>query len=135
MKTANTILIALAAVAVSTPVLAADSGNAENGKRLFLTMGCYECHGTTGMGAGSVGAKLAPNPIPVEGIIAELRHSRQSVPQNFETETSSAKQDVRQAMPQYSEKVISDKEANDIHAYLMTIPEGPKAKDIPILSR
>ena len=107
------LLIAAAASLVASTAFAAD---AENGKRLYMRDGCYECHGTTGMGAGAVGAKLAPNPIPVEGIVAELRHPRQ-------------------AMPQYAPSVISDAEIADIHAYLMTIPEGPKVKDIPILER
>ena len=135
MKTTHQLLIALAAVAVSTPVWAADAGNAENGKRLYMRDGCYECHGTTGLGAGATGAKLAPHPIPVEAMIAQLRHSRQAIPQNAETETSNAKQDIRQAMPEYSAKVISDAEIADIHAFLMTIPDGPQVKDIPVLNR
>jgi ubiquinol-cytochrome c reductase cytochrome c subunit len=115
MKTTRTLLIAVSAIAFSTAAWAADAGNADNGKALFLRDGCFECHGTTGMGAGAVGAKLAPNPIPVEGFVAELRHPRQ-------------------AMPQYAPSVISDSEIADIHAYLATIPEGPTVKDIPILN-
>ena len=39
----------------TVPVLAMaqNAGNAENGKRLYLKNGCYECHGTVGQGAGN----------------------------------------------------------------------------------
>src|ERR1700760_2395240 len=116
MKTKHALLIAVSAVALSTPVWAADAGNVENGKRLYMRDGCWECHTTVGMGGGNAGPQIAPNPLPIEGIVAELRHPRL-------------------AMPQYSEKVISDAEIADIHAFLMTIPAGPKAKDIPALNR
>ena len=98
---------------LTSPASAAD---ADNGKRLYMRDGCWECHTTTGMGGGNAGPKIAPNPLPLEGIVAELRKPRQ-------------------AMPQYSEKVISDAEIADIYAFLKSIPEGPKAKDIPALSR
>ncbi len=115
MKTTTTLLVTATIITIASPVLAADSGNAENGKAVYMRDGCWECHTSVGMGAVT-GSKLAPNPIPLEGIIAELRHPRQ-------------------AMPQYSPAVISDAEIADIHAYLATIPEGPKAKDIPILDK
>ena len=105
-------LIAASALLLASPAFAQ---NADNGKTIYMKDGCYECHTTVGMGGGNAGPKLAPNPLPVEGIVAELRHPRQ-------------------AMPQYSEKVISDAEIADIHAFLMTIPEGPPAKDIPALN-
>ena len=45
-------LIALSIASILTPfALAAQqaiSGNAENGKRLFVKNGCYECHGYVG---------------------------------------------------------------------------------------
>jgi mono/diheme cytochrome c family protein len=116
MKTTNAFLIAVATLAFGAPVSAADGGNADNGKQLYMRDGCYECHTTVGMGGGNAGPKIAPNPIPLEGIVAELRHPRQN-------------------MPQYSEAVISDAEIADIRAYLATIPDGPHAKDIPELNR
>ncbi len=115
MKTTTTLLIAAATFAFTGAAFAADSGNAENGKALYMRDGCYECHTTVGMGGGNAGPKLAPNPLPIEGIVAELRHPRQN-------------------MPQYSEKVISDAEIADIRAYLATIPDGLHAKDIPMLN-
>ena len=39
------------------------AGNAQNGKKIFSSDGCYECHGYAGQG-GSAGARLAPRPVP-----------------------------------------------------------------------
>ncbi len=51
----------------------AASGNAENGKRQFVKLGCYTCHGYEGQGGGA-GAKLAPHPIATVRLIAYVRH-------------------------------------------------------------
>jgi len=32
------------------------TGNAQNGKKLFMSDGCYECHGRQGQGAAQTGA-------------------------------------------------------------------------------
>jgi ubiquinol-cytochrome c reductase cytochrome c subunit len=39
------------------------------------------------------------------------------------------------AMPAFSEKVVSDQELTDIHAYLQTLPAAKAAKDIPLLNQ
>jgi|SRR5579859_7414602 mono/diheme cytochrome c family protein len=96
--------------ALLAPVVAQDTGNAENGKKLFMKNGCYECHGTVGQ--GGTGPRLAPRPLPPAALTAYVRK-----PGN--------------GMPPYSSKVMSDAEAADIRAYLATIPE-PR-KDIPQL--
>jgi mono/diheme cytochrome c family protein len=36
------------------------TGNAENGRRLYVRYGCYECHGFEGQGGGSAGPRLGP---------------------------------------------------------------------------
>jgi mono/diheme cytochrome c family protein len=101
----------------SLSVLAANpGGDAANGRRLFMTYGCYECHGTTGAGGGIAGPKLAPNPLPLEGIKAKLR-------------TPSGR------MPVYTEALVKDAEIADIFAYLQSIPTGQSAQEIPLLSR
>lgn len=86
------------------------AGNAENGKKLFLRNGCYECHGTVGQ--GGTGPHLAPHPLATPALTAYVRKPGPG-------------------MPPYSAKVMSDSELADIHAYLATIPEPPK--DIPLL--
>ena len=108
--------LAAAVLAVSFVAVAAEqSGDTTNGKRLFLTVGCYECHGTTGASGGFAGPKLAPNPLPFAAVKAKLR-------------TLSGR------MPVYSEAVLKDSEIADIYAYLQSIPGGKSAREIDLLN-
>jgi mono/diheme cytochrome c family protein len=109
--TAALFALSLVAVAADSP-----SGDAANGKRLFMTYGCYACHGTTGAGGGIAGPRIAPNPLPFIGVKSKLR-------------TASGR------MPVYSETVLKDKEIADIYAYLLSIPAGKNARDIELLNR
>jgi mono/diheme cytochrome c family protein len=109
----------LASLTLAVPAsltLAAPAGNAANGKRVYLADGCFYCHGTTGAGGGNAGPRLAPNPLPLEGVKAKVR-------------TASGR------MPVYSPAVLKDAEIADIVAYLQSIPQGKAAKDIPALNR
>ena len=92
----------------------AQSGNADNGKRIFLKDGCYECHGTVGQ--GGVGPRLTPPAIALPTLTAIVRKGVGG-------------------MPPYSAKVLSDAELADIHAYLETIPAPPPAKNIALLNQ
>ena len=87
--------------------------DAANGKKLFSSVGCYECHGRVGQG-GSAGPRLAPRPVPLEALVAYVRHPSG-------------------AMPPYTTKLVTDAQLADIHAYLASIP--PPAKDIPLLNQ
>lgn len=110
--------LATAAVAAALVLTAQTSkppaGNAENGKRLYIRNGCYECHGYDGH--GGAGAKLAPRPMPLVALIAYVRHPTGS-------------------MPIYTSKVMSDAELADVWAFLKTIPDGRPAKEIPLLNQ
>ena len=94
------------------------SGDAGNGKRIFLADGCFECHGRVGQG----GAMNYPAPaiaqleMPVESFVAFLR-------------------DAPNDMPAYSVGVLSDKEATDIYAFLRSLPGRKPAKDFPLLNQ
>ncbi|HEY2844584.1 MAG TPA: cytochrome c [Bryobacteraceae bacterium] len=90
------------------------AGNAENGKRLFLRDGCFECHGYAGQG-GAAGARIASTVLNVQGVIRYVRRPSG-------------------AMPAYTDKVLSDQELTDIYAYLKTMPLKA-AKDIPLLNQ
>src|SRR5580658_10013352 len=87
--------------------------NAENGKRLFVRDGCYECHGYAGQGS-IAGARLAPPVLNAAGITKYIRRPAG-------------------AMPAFTDKVVSDQDVADIYAYLKTIPAPKPVKDIPLL--
>ena len=89
--------------------------NADNGKRLFVKDGCYQCHGYQGQG-GVAGPRLAPRPIVLIALTAYVRHPTGQ-------------------MPPYTSKVLSDTDLADIHAYLSSIASPPPAKDIPLLNQ
>jgi mono/diheme cytochrome c family protein len=99
----------------------AKAGNPENGKKLYVKDGCYQCHGLQGQGGssapvGSYGPRLAPPKLPVEAIRAYVRHPSGG-------------------MPPYTAKVLSDAQIDDIYAFLKTIPEPKPVKDIPLLNQ
>ena len=93
----------------------ATSARVENGKRLYMKDGCYECHGRAGQGALSSGPRIGPNPPALGFFVAYIRHPSGQ-------------------MPPYAEKVISDMELNDIHEYLKSLPPAPALQSIPILN-
>ena len=114
-------LAAIACVAAGlTAAAAADapSGDAVNGKRVYLADGCFECHGRAGQG----GAMNYPIPalakleLPVESFVAFLR----AAPND---------------MPAYSVDVLSDQDATDIYAFLQSLPGRRPAKDFPLLNQ
>jgi mono/diheme cytochrome c family protein len=105
------VLLSAASLAAQSPA----SGNAENGKRQFVKLGCYTCHGYQGQGGGA-GAKLAPHPIAATALIAYVRHPAGT-------------------MPPFTKKVVSDEVLTDIQAYLANVPAPPAAKDIPLLNQ
>ena len=90
------------------------AGNADNGKRLYVHNGCYECHGYAGQG-GAAGTHLAALPLSAQAVIGYVRRPAGQ-------------------MPPYTVKVMSDNELTDVWAFLKTLPVPKPAKDIPLLS-
>lgn len=125
----RSLLLALAAVLIviatplpaasqtppQTPAAAVPAGNADNGKRLYMTQTCYYCHGTVGQGAGRTGARLAPPSRALAGFIRYVRRPSG-------------------AMPAITDQ-ITDQDLADIYAYLRTIPLAKSPKDIPLLNQ
>jgi ubiquinol-cytochrome c reductase cytochrome c subunit len=111
------IVAAFVLLSPGLPAQSAAPGNAENGKRLFLKNGCYECHGTVGQGAQAnpLAPRLAPRPIALAALIAYVRKPGGG-------------------MPPYVSKVMSDAELADVRAYLASIPEPPPVKSIALLN-
>lgn len=109
--------IKLAAVAASVFVVQSSgfAASVENGKRVFMRVGCWQCHGTMGQG-GVTGPKLAPGPLPFEALSTFVRSTNR-------------------AMPAYREQVLSDDDLADIYAYLQSIPKGPDPANIPLLNQ
>ena len=91
------------------------TGNAENGRRLYVKNGCYECHSYDGH--GGAGARLDQSTLPVQAFIAYVRHP---APGN---------------MPVYTIKVMSNAELTDVWTFLKTIPKSPPVKDVPLLNQ
>jgi mono/diheme cytochrome c family protein len=89
--------------------------DAKNGERLFLRDGCWECHGYAGQG-GRDGARIAATVLSAQGLIRYVRKPGG-------------------AMPAYTDKVVTDQELTDIHAYLKTLPAPKPVKDIPLLDQ
>jgi ubiquinol-cytochrome c reductase cytochrome c subunit len=94
------------------------AADAVKGKAAYMKSGCWQCHGTEGQGsaATSAGKVLAPDPQPLEAFT------------NFVRSTD-------RAMPPYSEKVLSNEDIADIHAFLSTIPKSKDVKSIPLLDQ
>jgi len=120
-------------VAVASGVLAVAAGRAqssptasapvvsnepvERGRQLYMTAGCWACHGYTGRGGiGPMsGPDLAGNPMPLDGFTTIVRHP------------------VR-LMPPFTDRVLSDTQVADIHQFLTDQPKSRRADDIPLLS-
>ena len=107
-------LLFAAVFSAATLIAQTATGDAANGKKLFLRDGCYECHGYAGQG-GRDGARIATIGLNAQGLIRYVR-----APAG--------------AMPAYTDKVITDQELTDIHAYLQTMAKAKPVKDIPLLN-
>jgi mono/diheme cytochrome c family protein len=115
MKLASLIVTAAALILTGVAAAQAPAGNADNGKRLFLRDGCWECHGYAGQG-GRDGARIAATALNAQGLIRYVRRPAG-------------------AMPAFTEKVATDQELTDIWSYLKTLPAPKAAKDIPLLNQ
>jgi mono/diheme cytochrome c family protein len=93
---------------------AAPAGNAETGRKLFASNGCYQCHGYEAQGSTATGPRLGPRPI---SFAAFSRYVRQPIGQ----------------MPPYTIKIVSDTDLAHIYAFLRALPEPPAVQSIPLL--
>jgi mono/diheme cytochrome c family protein len=109
------ILFALCVSAQTPANSSTPSGNAQNGKKLYESYGCYQCHGREAQGGLGTGPRLGPRPLPFSSV---QRYIRQPGGQ----------------MPPYTAKVLSDKDLADIYAFLQSVPQPPPVKDIPLLN-
>jgi len=92
------------------------AGDPANGKRLFLAVGCFECHGRNGQGGAFNGAVpvIAKTALPADAFVAFIREPPSD-------------------MPPYAASVLPDKNAADIYAYLQSLAGPRPVRDIPLL--
>ena len=74
------------------------SGNAENGKQVYESSRCWQCHGRSGRGGGEV-SSLVPDPLPLPEFIRYVRAPTGE-------------------MPPYKADVLKDSDIADIYAFL-----------------
>ena len=95
------------------------TGDAKAGASVFMTVGCYTCHGTVGQ--GGVGPRLAPNPLPMAAFANFVRNGTPGW-------------SLLGGMPAFSTAVLSEKDLANLRAYLASVPAPPPPKDIPLLN-
>ena len=105
-----------AAPAATPPARAAQTpaGNAEAGKKLFVSYGCYQCHGYEAQGSSATGPRLGPRPIALAQVSKYVRAPTGQ-------------------MPPYTTKVLPDADLANIYAFLQSRPMPPAVEDIPLL--
>ena len=91
------------------------TADAAAGRRDFQKSGCYECHGLEGQGSIVTGPRLAPDPIPLDSLIAYIRQPSGQ-------------------MPPYTDKALPDRDVAAIYAFLRSIQPPPPVATIPILA-
>jgi ubiquinol-cytochrome c reductase cytochrome c subunit len=101
-------------VAQNTKIAGSGGSAAETGKRNFRKYGCYECHGLEGQGSIVSGPRLGPHPIPLDAFTAYIRNPSGQ-------------------MPPYTDKVLSDHQVAEIHAFLESLQPPPAVDSLPIL--
>src|SRR4051794_19989280 len=92
---------------------AALAASAENGKRLFMQVGCWQCHGTVGQG-GAAGPRIAPAPF-LYGALAAFAPT------------------TTRPMPLYRKAVLSTSDLAEIYASLQSTPQPPAPDSLPLL--
>ena len=98
-------------------------GDPVRGKELFVKNLCYSCHGYNGQGGSYTGPRIAPDPLPWQAVAAFIRN-----PPNLNSPYLNWPFGV---MPPYISKNVTDKDVQDIVAYLNTVPTPTDAENIP----
>jgi ubiquinol-cytochrome c reductase cytochrome c subunit len=106
------VVAAASAQTPAPPSNAAPAGNVAEGKKLYVSYGCYQCHGHEAQGSNATGPRLGPRPI---AFTAFSRYVRQPTNQ----------------MPPYTTKVLSDADMANIYAFVASRPAA--ATNVPLL--
>ena len=99
---------------VTLPATTAPQGDAEAGQKLYVSYGCYQCHGREAQGSSATGPRLGPRPIAFTAFSNYVRRPSGQ-------------------MPLYTSKVVSDADMANIYAFVQARPAPPAVKEIPLL--
>jgi mono/diheme cytochrome c family protein len=96
----------------------AQARDVANGKRVYMAVGCFACHGRAGQGGAFAypAPPLAQLEMPIEAFEAFLREAPND-------------------MPSYAVSVLSDTDAADVLAFLRSLPGRKPVRDFPLLNR
>lgn len=104
LKIAAILLVALA-IAQMPAAAQAPSGKADNGKRLFATVGCATCHGEHA--EGEIGPQISPPPLPLPKFKDYVRSPAGT-------------------MRPFTTDQVSDAQLTDIYAFLEALAKQPQ---------
>jgi mono/diheme cytochrome c family protein len=107
---------ALVAQAPTTPARQSSvpAATVDEGRKLYASYGCYQCHGYEGQGSSATGPRIGPRPLPLASFSKYVRRPTGQ-------------------MPPYTTKVVSDSDLANIHAFLDARPASPAVNSIPQL--
>jgi ubiquinol-cytochrome c reductase cytochrome c subunit len=107
------VLSAVLAPQAQAPV-PAPAGNADAGKKLYVSVGCYQCHGYEAQGSSASGPRLGPRPIAYQSFLAYIRRPTGQ-------------------MPPYTARVASDADIAGIYAFVESRPAPPSVQSLQLL--
>ncbi len=113
MSTRMSIVPVVRMLVMLVPAMAAPALGQEMRERdLFVSYGCYQCHGFEGQGGAA--SRIAPSPYPYEAFAALVRR-----PAN--------------EMPAYPPSALSDEQLRAIYRYVRSVSEPAPLEDLPLL--
>jgi len=117
----TTLIAAVTALLATSVVIAQATGDAERGKQAYYDYACYGCHGYGGIGRHDIANQSSGVMVNEQVFLLYLRARGNQNPA-FSTQT----------MPHYPASSLSDEDALDIYAYIMTlVDDPPPVEDIP----
>ena len=128
---------AVAAQEPSTPV----TGDVGNGEKVYVDHGCYSCHGFDGIGrrkmlgsASGVFRTESRSLTYIANGVSGVMASEDVFIIYLRARANSNPEFPAQSMPYYPESSLSDDDARDLYAYIMTfVDDPPPVEDIPAL--
>ena len=117
------VLTGIIATVFASLAIAQGGGDAERGKQVYYDYACYACHGYGGIGRHNIANQSSGVFVNEQVFLLYLRARGDQNPR-FPTQT----------MPHYPASSLSDEDALDLYAYIMTlVDEPPEVEDIPAL--